>query len=438
MISNLRKRLFPSPSSVHTQNLVMYFLAVGINRGMPFLLIPLLTNYLNTEEYGIVSLAAVMVGLLKNIIGFNPSIFFITKFFTINEDELSGYFFNSIWLTIISSVFFLGLFFFFAIEGNYFPGQHNFFIFLIFITALLAVIETVVLSIIQMQKKGRVFLTFNLVSALLQISFIVIFVVIFRKNWQGKLLADFLAGLIICITLIIYFSREFHRNRIFSLNKIQTLLTFSLPFLPHSISLWAMNFIDRFFLERIVGIQSVGLYSAAYNLGLGLMLIYDSLQRTWQPYFFESLSNNKDDEKRVIVKWTWLYYFFALLLFAIATCSVNLLVPYLFGKEFRNAIEFIPLIFLGYTFQGMYRAVAGYLYHLNKNGLLALITTSSAVLNVILNYWLISRNGPIGAAQSTAITFFYMFLFVKIVVLKTSSMPWFTFHKPNKCDLKNG
>ncbi|HCS40041.1 MAG: oligosaccharide flippase family protein [Anaerolineaceae bacterium] len=411
------------------RNAIMYFLAVGLNRGMSFLLIPILTNFLNPEEYGIISIAAVISGLLKNLIGFNPSLFLIVNFFKTKRDELAEYLSNIFIIILLSSILLFTLYFYLGLKITFFVNQTTLFLVVIFITALLMVVEAVVFTTIQMEKKGQTFFIFSSISAFLQLSFVIILVVIYKDNWRGKLIADLLAEFVICAILLIYLRKQYPYKSNFSWAKIKHLLNFSLPLLPHSVCLWGMNFIDRFFLEKIVGLQSVGVYSAAYNLGLGLMLIYDALQRTWQPYFFEKLEKNDLVTNRKIVKWTWLYYLFAFVLFFAATYFAYLITPIYFGSKFSEAFKFVPLIFLGYTFHGMYRIVAGYLYFLNKNRWLTLITISAVLLNIILNYFLISKYGTIGAAQSTAITFFYSFIVVKIVVVKNSSMPWFSFLK---------
>ena len=412
-------------------NSLMYFFAVGMNRGMAFLLLPLLTNILNPAEYGIVSIASIIIGLLKNVVGLNPSLFIIAYYFKIGRREITDYLSNIFFLIISSSLAMYLIYSLYGAKIGFFSGQTNLVLFVIFITALLMVVEAFVLTIIQMEKKGFLFLKFSLLSAFFQVFFILVLVFLYKGSWKGKIVGDFLAEIIICFILVIYLWKNYPFRINFSRDKLQIFLNFSLPLIPHTLSIWVMNFVDRFFIERIDGINSVGVYSAAYNVGMGLMLIYDALQRTWQPYFYEYIESNDLVIKKKIVKLTWLYYIFAIGLFIISTTLIFIISPYIFGKDFLQALEFIPLIFLGYTFHGMYRVIAGYLYVLNKNGLLSTITFASAILNVILNYRLISAFGPIGAAQSTAITFLFTFLAVKIIVIRENTMPWFYFLKSN-------
>jgi Na+-driven multidrug efflux pump len=62
--------------------------------------------------------------------------------------------------------------------------------------------------------------------------------------------------------------------------------------------------------------------------------------------------------------------------------------------------------------------------HVGSTKHLGIITFSIAILNVVLNYFLIKLNGPIGAAQSTFFSFFFMFILSFTYANKLYPMPW--------------
>ncbi len=114
-------------------------------------------------------------------------------------------------------------------------------------------------------------------------------------GWKGKLVADLLAAILFATILMSYLRSRSYVKLGYSWQMMRSLLAFSLPLLPHTLALWGMNFIDRFFLVEMVDMKVVGLYSAAYTIGMGMMLLHDSLQRAWQPYFFERLLTEEQD-----------------------------------------------------------------------------------------------------------------------------------------------
>lgn len=72
----------------------------------------------------------------------------------------------------------------------------------------------------------------------------------------------------------------------------------------------------------------------------------------------------------------------------------------------------------------MCNMVVNYLLFLKKTCLIGGITLLTAVINVILNYFLISTVGAIGAAYGTALALFIQFILTWIVSIKSYKMPW--------------
>ena len=173
----------------------------------------------------------------------------------------------------------------------------------------------------------------------------------------------------------------------------------------------------------MVGIEATGIYAVAYQIGQVVDVILMSFRTAWTPWLYGMLSKEKSN-KRKIVKLT--YFLFVLILVA-TICFYYLslqLMPYLVGSEFVGASYYMLWIIIGFSFRGMYYLVFNYITFVEKNKLLMSITLAIAVLNLLLNYILISRNGPIGAAQATAISFFAEFVICWLMCVKIFPMPW--------------
>jgi len=393
------------------------------------LLTPILTVFLTPKEYGYLGIATIIIGLLRVFIGLNPALFVIAKYSLMSKEDLADYLHQIFLITAITLGIAVVCFLAFLpiLEKQYLLDFIS--ILILCFTAAFTVIEALILAVIQMEKKAGRFFLFSLFSALLQIVFVIITVLALHWGWRGKIIGDLFASLLSALALMFYLRSKDLLRIHYSMDRLRVFAKFSMPMLPHSVSLWAMNFIDRFFLERYADISTVGVYTVAYNFGLGMSLLYDALQRTWQPHFYEHIQKEDLYTKAIIVRYTWFYYLGTIILWAISVFFVNYIAPFLIGKEFLQAVSYIPLIFLGYTFQGMYRAVASYLYHINKNSILALITLLSAILNIVLDIALISRNGAVGAAQATCLTYLFSLILVQVAVMKLYYMPWFNFNK---------
>ena len=292
------------------------------------------------------------------------------------------------------------------------------------IIASFRVVINVGLTILQMEKRGLRFLVINVFFAVLMFAFIFFLVAVFARGWQGVMAAELMAGIIISAYLIRRLVLEDYIVIGFRRECVRDFMGFSLPLIPHVLALWIMNFIDRFFLAEMTDMETVGLYTTAYLLGFGLSLLHESVQRAWQPYFFEYLNHGCTELKERIVKYTWAYYSVSVIVFFIYVEMIRLFLPLLVGSQYMSSMEFVPMIALAYTVLGMYRVIAGYLYVGNRTITLAAVTVFAAIVNISMNYILIPINGAIGAAQATLIAFVVMFVIVKFIVVRTSEMPW--------------
>lgn len=420
------------------KNSILYLIAVGANRGMPFLLVPLLTRYLTVEEFGYLGIATVILGLLTIVVGLNPSLFVIRNFCRLGKEDIAKYVYHGL-LVILAMLMLTSLILWLSsdfLRERYDLGLDM--LLAIAVIASMAATAALILTVIQMEKNAFLFLKFSLTSALLQLVFVVSLVVLLKGGWKGKIVADLIAAMIFGLLLLFYSMNRSYISIGYTWHNMKNLLVFSLPLLPHALSMWGMNFIDRFFLAEMVNVEVVGLYSAAYLVGMGMMLLHDSMQRAWQPFFFERLLGEDLVHKARIVKYTWLYYLGCIIFYFIYVWTISLIMPYLMGDNFQAAFQFIPLVVLGFTFNGMCRVCASCLYHVNRTGVLATVSGVSVILNFILNYMLILRYGAIGAAQATAITYLFYFLAVKVLAAYYYKMPWFTFYLHRKSHEING
>jgi len=94
------------------------------------------------------------------------------------------------------------------------------------------------------------------------------------------------------------------------------------------------------------------------------------------------------------------------------------------AEEFQGAVIYVFWIALAYAFSGMYKMVVNYIIFSEKTYLLSFVTAIKTVINVVLNYILIKINGPLGAAQATAISFFLGFIMTWVLSARVYKMPW--------------
>ena len=405
------------------RNSILYVLSTGVSKGLPFIMLPLLTRYLSVEEFGVLGVVTVVVSILAIVIGFNPSVFIITKFYKTEKKTLGLYIYNIFLISILCcSVIALSFMCFPGLLLDYGISQTMFVV--IILVSLNRVIMSLGLAVLQMQKKALDYFRINIVFATLMLILVYFLLVVFANGWESVLISELVVGILLSVLMLRFLKRDGYITPNLQASAVKDFMHFSLPLIPHVLAFWVMNFIDRLFLAEMTDMKTVGLYSTAYMLGLGLSLLHESIHRAWQPYFFEYLSREKVDLKKRMVKYTWLYYLGSIVSFFLYVEVLRLCLPLLVDKDYLSSMEFVPLIALGYTALGMYRVVAGYLYYHNRTVILSVVTICSALVNIVMNFVLIPINGAMGAAQATLIAFVFLFLVIKLIVVRSCDMPW--------------
>jgi O-antigen/teichoic acid export membrane protein len=212
--------------------------------------------------------------------------------------------------------------------------------------------------------------------------------------------------------------------------EIKAILTLSLPLIPHVLGSIIIAISDRLFIEKMVSLEMVGIYSVGYMFGMVVMLFTDAFIKAWNPWFFKNMTDPTPEQKRTIVKYSYLYIATIFVLAILISFVAGILLPYVVDEKYQSAKQFILWIAIGYAFQGIYKIFFPYLVHLNRTSFLAFSTVTAAIINLILNYVLIEKYGAIGAAYATIIAFcvsgFLVFWYQKRMI----EMPWTKVYKP--------
>ncbi|NOR71741.1 MAG: oligosaccharide flippase family protein, partial [Methylomarinum sp.] len=218
----------------------------------------------------------------------------------------------------------------------------------------------------------------------------------------------------------------------FSREKVRSILNLSLPLIPHILGGIVMGMSDRLFIEHMISLESVGFYAIGYSFGKIIALFTDSFIKAWGPWFYKSIIDASDCKKREIVKYTYLYIVAVFILAGMTSWMAKLILPFMVTESFFDSGQFIFWIALGYAVQGIYKIFFPYLVHISRTWFLAVSTVFAAIINIVLNYFLIIEFGAIGATYATVISFLVSATMVFWYQNKNYPMPWFMGIDSNK------
>ncbi|RKR14774.1 O-antigen/teichoic acid export membrane protein [Maribacter vaceletii] len=403
------------------QNSTIYIFLNFFQKGINLLLLPVLTVYLTTNDYGIV---AVVVGInsflnIFYLLCLNAS---LNRFYyEYKGDKLKT---KKLFGTIITFVLifsaFLSLILFVAHKWliDPFLDSIDFFpyMFLGMISVLFNPVFAIFQSAMQAKQEGKRFGKNNFAFFIVNVVFVLITVLGFNLGAKGVL-----GSLAITNVLFGFYTLgKFGKEIVFGIDWqiLKTCLRYSLPLVPHSLSAVATNFIDRIFVNTFLSTSLVGIYSLGNVFGSIVLFIATGINQAFVPWFNEKVKKQEQNQIPEKAKLIVLgYCIIALGLSFFGKDVISILTP----KAYHDAWQVVPFFAFSAVFNGIYYfLVAPLFYNLKANGnrIIPLLTISTAIINITLNYFFTIKYGIMGTAVSTLISKMILAVLVSLVYKK--------------------
>jgi len=162
--------------------------------------------------------------------------------------------------------------------------------------------------------------------------------------------------------------------------------------------------IDTVMLSMMKGDAVVGWYNAAYNIVLGVKPIPQLLMNALFPLMSSYFVSSKDSLKVVYEK-SFKYLFILGLPLAVGiTLLADRIILLLYGQQFYPSIIALQILSWDVLLIFLYMCSAFILISIDKQNQMAVIAGYAALINVILNLFLIPYFSYIGAAVATIVT----------------------------------
>lgn len=187
---------------------------------------------------------------------------------------------------------------------------------------------------------------------------------------------------------------------------LKPVLRYGLPLVPVSLSLFVLNFSDRFFLVRYCSSAELGLYALAYRFAMLVSTFYGVVSLAWGPWAFQV--GERSDGTLHLRRATA----FVLLAFACVSNSVALLsvpiIRLMSAPPFWAAARYIPMLAFAYWLFVAQAPLSIGTRLARRTEYLAAANGLAALLCLILSFILIPRFGVWGATWMTALSFAFL------------------------------
>ena len=398
-------------------------LANVLRAAVPFALLPILTRYLTTEEYGLVAMFQVLVGFIGPFIGLNVHGAVQRRYYDQDETDLPAYIGSSLLILILSASAVGAVILFLGPRIGKLASLPTEWIWGVLVTSVFQFLVQIRLVMWQSLVRPWMYGTFQVLLTVFDLALSLWLVVHLGWGWEGRVTGMIVTygvfGAIGLGMLALSGWIKWKPRRDYVRNALQ----FGVPLVPHMFAAFALTATDQLFITNMLGVENTGIYMVASQAAGAIGLLAVSANKAWTPWVFDRLGRTEESVALVV---RVMYLAFPVIALGVLVLSVAapLLLSVYVGASFQPASQFIPLLAIGQGFQAAYLVIVGVLFYAERTKVLASVTLATAVLNAALNYPLILAFGVTGASLATALAFAVKFTAVLVAVRTLYPLPW--------------
>lgn len=278
-------------------------------------------------------------------------------------------------------------------------------------TALVASFVSRFLSLIlRMNERGLAYSMSQVLPKLLLLGIIGSYVLTGTDKTLTNLVLAKSSALILVCAVFAYNTREELGAGIAStldLQYLKSMLRFGLPLILGGIAYWALTAMDKIFLRTISGFEELGVYSVAVNFAAAATILQSIFSTIWAPTVYKWASvgeglENVHKMSRYILALVIIFFCFAGLFSWVITfflpaeyVAVQWIVVSCLGAPLLYTLSETTVVGIGIS---------------RRTGFAMIATLVAFVINLLGNWMLIPRFGAAGAAVSTCVSFWLLFL----------------------------
>ena len=361
-----------------------------------FFLVPLYTNYLSTEEYGIAELVFTYAQLILPVV--TCMIYdAVLRFGSSQKENLSNVAFCGVVTCFGSSLISFALLPLMKSSANI--GEWG--VYLSVYVSICCFYQLLV-NYLKVKNKNIVFATVGVIHTALLGAFNILYIAVWHQGVRGYILSNIFgtvgAGIVALITSHIISDAK-RGKWDFSLWK--RMMAYSSPLILNNIAWWLMHSSDKIMIERMIDNNTLGLYTAAGKIPSLINVMISIFSQAWGLSSIREVESESDTSFASSV-----FKYYSFLVFGAATAVLLIIKPFMHiyvGKDFVEAWKFTPLLISSAVFYAIATYFAS-MYSALKKTLNSMWTTiGCAVLNIIINFIGIQIIGPWGAIVGTVV-----------------------------------
>ena len=376
------------------KNTAIYAMGNFGSKILSFLIVPLYTYVLTTEEYGTVDLFTTTAGLLLPVITLSIQealMRFMLGKEVSGETAVSNCFMIFV-LGAIASIIFIPIYFL------VFKSWENLGLFYAFL-----VVSSFTQIFSQYLRSSGNLVSFTINGILVTVTTLasnMLFLLVIKIGLKGYLVSLLLAQIVSAVYIVNKGKiMQQIRLRYFDKSIFREMLKYSLPLIPNSLMWWTMAGGDKYIIHYFLGDSANGIYSLSMKIPGIINMVYALFYQAWQMSAIEEKrAENQKNFYSNIFKASNALLSIAVVMIVICVKPLYL---WVMSSSFKEAWIYVPILSLA-AVVSCYGSFFGVIYAVNKNTKMASITTLiGAIVNIGFNLLFVQMLGLQGIAVGT-------------------------------------
>ncbi|HEC32650.1 MAG TPA: hypothetical protein ENI63_00125 [Candidatus Kaiserbacteria bacterium] len=414
---NYFKKLFEQSSYYFISNVIVMIAG--------FISFPIWTRIFTKAEYGVFSLVGITISLGVGFSKFglqHAALRYHSDFKEKKTNLDMSYYYTTLFmgsLLISGMIISIALLSIETLFRNYIDRPLLELIPLVAVLIFTGTITSVLTMFIRADNRAKLYSIFIVIKKYGGLLLALFIVFHFMRNLRGLFMGFALSDILMLTFLIVLFLNKMKITRI-SFPFLKEAIRYSFPLIWMELSNMILNFGDRYLIQFYMGSDSVGIYSAGYNLtNMAQSFLTTPLRLAIIPMYLQIW--NREGERRTInfLSNTLDYYFMLAIPIVVGMIWYGKeIIIVLATSKFQESAIVIPYIVIPLVLHGAYVIYGAGFFIQKKTKILMYLALTAGIVNIALNIILIPKFGILGAAYATLIAYILLSSLIALISYK--------------------
>lgn len=419
MINTIKEKWNKIPLTVKVST--SYAICSILQKCLSFITLPLFTRLLTTEQYGQYTIYSSWQGILMIFLTLNLAYGSFQTAMVKFEDRRSEYITSIQGICLLLSLVFLAIYLPFRNLWNQLFELPTLFVLIMVSEIIFTTATQLWMERNRFEFKYKSVVAITLLTSIL--SPILAFILVSSTDEKGYARILGYASINVIVGLIVFIQNTKRGKKLFNKEFWKYALGFNIPLLAYYLSQVIFNQSDRIMISHMTGTGEAAMYGVAYNLAMILTFVLNAINGSYVPWIYGKIKKGRGIENKQIS--IVLIILMGLMILCVIWFAPEIILI-MAGKKYEAAIYVVAPVAMSLLLLFYCQLFINVEFYYEEKKMLVYGSVGAAILNIVLNYFLIPLFGFVAAGYTTLASYIVFALsnyYTMRLVLKKRNLP---------------